>query len=138
MMRPSLFMSLWRPFAGLLLLLGLWVLPGLVRSDDFLDPELAFKLSVKPLDERSLEVRFDIAPGYYMYREQFKAESAEATLAALDIPKGKVKFDETFQKEVEIYRDALVVKVPVEQATGAFKLSWVAKVVLTKACAIRR
>ncbi|PND39906.1 protein-disulfide reductase DsbD [Paucibacter aquatile] len=122
MMRLSSFTSLWRPLAGLLLMLGLWVLPGLVRADDFLDPEQAFKLSVKPLDERSVEVRFDIAPGYYMYREQFKAESAEAKLAALDIPKGKVKFDETFQKEVEIYREALVVKVPVEQATGAFKL----------------
>jgi len=122
MMRLSSFASLWRPFAGMLLLLGLWVLPVLARADDFLDPEQAFKLSVKPLDERSVEVRFDIAPGYYMYREQFKAESAEAKLAALDIPKGKVKFDETFQKEVEIYREALVVKVPVEQAAGAFKL----------------
>ncbi|WIV98723.1 protein-disulfide reductase DsbD [Kinneretia aquatilis] len=122
MMRLSSFPSLWRPFAGLLLMLGLWVLPGLVRADEFLDPEQAFKLSVKPLGERSVEVRFDIAPGYYMYREQFKAESAEAKLATLDIPKGKVKFDETFQKEVEIYREALVVKVPVEQATGAFKL----------------
>lgn len=122
MMRLSSFASLWRPFAGMLLLLGLWVLPVLARADDFLDPEQAFKLSVKPLDERSVEVRFDIAPGYYMYREQFKAESAEAKLAALEIPKGKVKFDETFQKEVEIYREALVVKVPVEQAAGAFKL----------------
>ncbi|MCZ8077523.1 MAG: protein-disulfide reductase DsbD family protein, partial [Paucibacter sp.] len=109
MMRLSSFASLWHPIAGMLLLLGLWVLPGLARADDFLDPEQAFKLSVKPLDERSVEVRFDIAPGYYMYREQFKAESAEAKLAALDIPKGKVKFDETFQKEVEIYREALVV-----------------------------
>lgn len=122
MMRLFSSSSLWRPLAGLLLLLSLVLQPGLARADDFLDPEQAFKLSVKPLDERSVEVRFDIAPGYYMYREQFKAESADAKLGELAIPKGKVKFDETFQKEVEVYREALVVKVAVEQATGPFKL----------------
>jgi thiol:disulfide interchange protein DsbD len=104
----------------LLVLLALWT-P--VRADDFLDPEQAFKLSVKALDERSVEVRFEIAPGYYMYREQFKVEAQAATLGPLEIPKGKTKFDETFQKTVEIYREQLLARVPVEQAEAVFKLT---------------
>ncbi|MDN3923230.1 protein-disulfide reductase DsbD [Roseateles violae] len=104
----------------LLLLATLW-LPA--QADDFLDPEQAFKLSVKPLDDKSVDVTFEIAPGYYMYREQFKAEAQGAMLGAPELPAGKTKFDETFQKTVEIYREQLRVRVPVEQASGAFTLS---------------
>lgn len=96
-------------------------LPAL--ADDFLDPEQAFKLSVKPQGDRAVEVSFEIAPGYYMYREQFKVEAQGATLVRFELPKGKVKFDETFQKEVETYRELLKVAVPVEKADGPFKLS---------------
>lgn len=102
-----------------LLLFTLWT-P--TQADDFLDPEQAFKLTVKPLDERTAEVSFEIAPGYYMYREQFKAEAQGATLGALELPAGKSKFDETFQKTVEVYRERLSVRVPVSQAEGAFTL----------------
>ena len=40
--------------------------------DDLLEPEKAFRMSTRALDERTLEVRFAIAEGYYMYRERFK------------------------------------------------------------------
>ena len=93
------------------------------RADDFLDPEQAFKLSVKPLDAKTVESCFEIASGYYMYRDQFHAEAQGATLGTLAIPAGKTKFDETFQKTVEIYRDRLCMKVPVSQAAGPFKLT---------------
>ena len=36
---------------------------------------------------------------------------------------GKVKFDETFQKNVETHRDMLRIPVPVQQADGAFRLA---------------
>ena len=41
-------------------------------AEDFLEPEKAFSFSARTLDDRTLEVGFDIAPGYYMYREQFR------------------------------------------------------------------
>ncbi|MBT9501629.1 MAG: protein-disulfide reductase DsbD [Burkholderiaceae bacterium] len=92
-------------------------------ADDFLEPEQAFKLAVRALNPTTLEVSYAIAPGYYMYREQFKFEAQGATLSTLDYPKGKVKFDETFQKEVETYRERFVLQVPVTPVGGAFKLS---------------
>jgi thioredoxin:protein disulfide reductase len=91
-------------------------------AEDFLDPEVAFKVSARAVDERTVEVSFAIAPNYYLYREQFKFEARGATLGAPVIPPGKTKFDETFQKNVETHRDTLRIAVPVQQAAGAFQL----------------
>jgi thiol:disulfide interchange protein DsbD len=104
--------------------LGLLFAIGPALADDFLEPEQAFKLQVKALDERTLHVSFEIAPGYYMYREQFKVETQEVgLLGPVDLPKGKVKFDETFQKEVEVYRELLSARVAIGTASAPFRLT---------------
>jgi thiol:disulfide interchange protein DsbD len=92
-------------------------------AEDFLDPEVAFKATARPADDRTVEVVIEIAPGYYLYREQFKFEARGATLGTPAIPTGKVKFDETFQKNVETHRDTLRIPVPVVQANGPFRLA---------------
>ena len=91
-------------------------------ADEFLDPNVAFKLAARAVDERTVEVTFTVAPGYYLYREQFKFIANGATLGTPDIPKGKVKFDETFQKNVETHRDLVRITVPVQQAEPKFQL----------------
>jgi thioredoxin:protein disulfide reductase len=96
-------------------------------ADEFLDPEQAFRLSARALDAQRIEVRFDIEPGYYLYRERLNAEvepTAAVKVAALEIPKGKVKYDETFQKDVEYFRGALTMVLRLQEApAGPFKLS---------------
>ena len=89
------------------------------RADDFLDPEQAFKVDVQLTGDREFQLNFTIAPGYYMYRDQFKLEPAGATLGDIAWPTPKRKFDETFQKEVETYRDRLSIKVPVTALPAA-------------------
>jgi thiol:disulfide interchange protein DsbD len=91
-------------------------------EDDFLDPEVAFKLAARTLDERNVELSFTVAPGYYLYREQFKFSANGATLGTPTLPPGKTKFDETFQKTVETYRDVVRIVVPVEKAPAQFRL----------------
>ena len=91
-------------------------------EDEFLPPEQAFRFSAKPHDAKSVEVAFAIAPGYYLYREQFKFAANGATLGAPVIPPGKVKYDVTFEKDVETYRNAITILVPVEQAGAEFRL----------------
>jgi thioredoxin:protein disulfide reductase len=91
-------------------------------ADEFLDPNVAFKLAARAVDERTVEVTFTVAPTYYLYREQFKFVAIGATLGTPDIPKGKVKFDETFQKNVETHRDVVRITVPVTQAAPKFQL----------------
>ncbi len=91
-------------------------------ADEFLDPNVAFKLAARAADDRTVEITFTVAPGYYLYREQFKFVATGATLGTPDIPKGKVKFDETFQKNLETHRDVVRVSVPVQQAEPRFQL----------------
>lgn len=93
-------------------------------ADDFLDPSVAFKFSASE-SPGQVDVRFKIANGYYMYRERFAfaVKSGQATLGEPQFPAGHVKFDQTFQKNVETYRDEVVVHVPVKQAAGPFELA---------------
>jgi thiol:disulfide interchange protein DsbD len=113
--------------SGLALLLAfLAILAGLVApaahaEEDYLEPEAAFRFSSRMLDQKTIEVSYQIADGYYMYRERFAFRAEGATLGEPVIPTGKVKFDETFQKDVETYRKLVVITLPVE-AAGRFRL----------------
>lgn len=99
------------------------LLPVVTHADaEYLAPEKAFRLAARMADAKTVEVTFAIAKGYYLYREQFAFKAAGAQTGAPVIPAGKVKFDDTFQKDVETYRDAVTVRVPV-QAAGPFTLS---------------
>jgi thiol:disulfide interchange protein DsbD len=91
-------------------------------ADDFLEPDAAFKFSARMLDPQTVAVTYDIADGYYMYREHFKFAASGARLGEPNFPPGKVKFDDTFQKNVETYRHAVTITIPVE-AGGQFTLS---------------
>jgi thiol:disulfide interchange protein DsbD len=91
-------------------------------ADDYLEPDKAFQFSARMSDPHTIAVSYVIADGYYMYRERFKFSAVGATLGEAKIPAGKVKFDETFQKNVETYRHAITITIPV-QANGAFTLN---------------
>ena len=91
-------------------------------ADDFLDPAIAFRFEARMADPQTLEVRYQIAEGYYMYRERFAFRAAGAKLGTPEIPPGKVKYDETFQKDVETYKGDLVIRIPVE-GSGPFTLT---------------
>ena len=123
---PFIARSVRRPWARALLatlaLVGHAAWQPALAADDFLEPDKAFQFSARQLDAKTVEVTFDIAPGYYLYREQFKFAAEGATLGAVVIPPGKVKFDQTFQKNVETYRDAIKISVPVQSAAGDFRL----------------
>jgi thiol:disulfide interchange protein DsbD len=95
---------------------------GARADDDFLPPEQAFQFSARMADPHTVVVSYAIADGYYMYRERFKFSAAGATLGELRIPPGKVKFDETFQKDVETYHKGVEIRIPVE-GNGPFTLT---------------
>ena len=84
-----------------------------------LPPEQAFRFSARALNDQTLEARFVIADGYYLYRDKFKfAVTAEgAVLGAPELPAGKVKTDQFFGT-VETYRGTIVVRLPLSGATA--------------------
>ncbi|MGH6690841.1 MAG: protein-disulfide reductase DsbD, partial [Gammaproteobacteria bacterium] len=84
---------------------------------DLLEPDQAFRFSARLADARSIEVRYEIAPGYYLYRDkfQFTLAPAGATAGAPRLPPGKKHRDEFFG-EVETYRGSLRIALPFELA----------------------
>ena len=113
--------SIGRLAAGLAVVFACLAAPFSHAADDFLEPETAFKFSARMLDPKTAEVTYKIADGYYMYRERLAVKADGAVLGEVIIPPGKVKFDETFQKDVETYRKSVVITVPVD-ASGNFTL----------------
>lgn len=102
-----------------LLFCFLWVASTLAGGADLLRPEEAFKASAHALDGQTIEVRFEIAEGYYLYRDKFRF-SVEAD-APNDVrlgqgifPKGETIADETFG-DVEVYYREVSIRLPVER-----------------------
>jgi thiol:disulfide interchange protein DsbD len=101
------------------LVLVLAVAPSLFAADEPLEPEQAYRFSARALDANTVEARWQIENGYYMYRDKFKfnAEPATVKLGEPKFPAGKIKDDEFFGK-VETYRSEVKILIPVE-ANGA-------------------
>jgi thiol:disulfide interchange protein DsbD len=96
---------------------GAFALFPVAHADEFLDPEVAFKFSARALDAKTLEARWQIADGYYMYRDKFKFELAGGTVGAPKLPPGKLKDDENFGR-VETYRKDVRIALPIERTPG--------------------
>jgi len=98
-----------------------FVAAGTAVAQDVLEPEKAFRFSARALDERTIEVRYRIEKGYYLYRDKFRfaAEPTAVKLGPADFPPGKIHQDEFFGR-VETYRGNLAIRIPVE--VGADKL----------------
>ncbi len=90
-------------------------------SDDLLPPEKAFRFSADWSESGAIEIRYAIADGYYLYRDRFKFridEPAGASAGLAELPRGVRKKDQFFG-EVETYRKAVSIRLPVTLPAGA-------------------
>ena len=87
---------------------------GVAEKDEpFLDPEAAFVVSGMASPEEA-RVRWDIAPGYYLYRERFAfapARGEEFRIGVVELPAGERKHDAYFG-EMEVYYREVEAKLP--------------------------
>lgn len=98
---------------------------ALAHAEEFLDPAVAFQPAVRAVDGRTLEISYEIAQGYYLYRDKFRfvADGDEARLGEPVFPKGKEKDDDNFG-QVEVYYKTVAIRVPVERnASGPLALT---------------
>lgn len=103
-------------FNGWLALGLIFWLPAAIQAadiDDLLKPEQAFVLTVTPSDSKTLIAEWDIAEGYYLYRERFRFESATPgiQLGEPHFPAGQPKQDEFFGL-METYRQRVAITLP--------------------------
>jgi len=99
----------------ILALLSSQVLPAQV----FLPPEKAFKVEANWLEKSNqIEIEFLPSKGYYIYQEslKFEAGSELGKLGSIKptLPIGIEKFDETFQKKMQVYKQPFMVLIEVK------------------------
>ena len=85
-----------------LALLSLLLASPLMAQDEFLDPEVAFVLSVTQGADAA-ELHWDIAPGYKNYRDKFIIETPGVVTADVAMPPAEIHFDENFGEDMAIY-----------------------------------
>ncbi len=112
-------------------------LKGLVGGKrEFLEPDRAFVFSAGAKDASTLAARWEVAEGYYLYRDKltFKVEGQGVELGVVTVPPGEMKDDEYFGK-VEIMHGSFAVDLPLVVAAGAPTPAEVALTVGYQGCA---
>lgn len=124
------------------LLLMLFMVSGKVSAAEYLPPEQAFPFQATIVNQSgakaTIQVEFKIAPGYYMYRDEFaftvvSPDGRVTQNGGVKMPPAQVKFDENFGKDVAYYHNTLRLNVPIQSAgegEAAFKI-----VVASRGCA---
>ena len=121
---PSILRHCLALLAVMLLLLG-WQSAARAQAE-FLEPEKAFVFSAQMASPDTLELHYRVAPGYYMYRERFGIAITPAdatTLGQAVYPKGEVKYDPTFEKDMEVFHEDVTIRVPVGAGGQPFTLT---------------
>ncbi len=94
-------------------LLSLFVQSLLAEQRTFLPPEQAFKVSAAAGAADRVDLSFDIAQGYHLYRDkfQFQSQTQGVELGQVQLPAGVIDHDQVFG-DLEVYRGGIL-KVPV-------------------------
>ena len=89
-----------------------------IGGSEFLPVDQAFSPVLIPVDGNNVEVTWRVTDGYYLYKEKIsvRALSDDVQLGKLDLPKGKLKYDEFFG-ESEVYFDDVFAPLPIARAT---------------------
>ncbi len=91
-----------------------------VPEPELLEPDKAFALSTRVLDAQTLEARWKIADGYYMYRDKFRFEPMDNTVVLRTpvFPAAEFKDDPLFGT-VATYTGGVRVQLPLVRRTQA-------------------
>ncbi|GLS83328.1 protein-disulfide reductase DsbD [Paraferrimonas haliotis] len=68
-----------------------------------------------------LTVSFDIADGYYLYRDKLQFSASDADIGEAALPEGKMHHDEYFGEQ-EVYYNQVSFQIPIQQAGSAAEL----------------
>ena len=91
-----------------------------LTDEELLPPDQAFRISAKAVTSDQLEISWEIAEGYYLYRNkmQFKSKTEQIHTVTPVFPAGETKHDENFG-DVVIYRNNLRIPVSLAAANEA-------------------
>ncbi|MEN8177496.1 MAG: protein-disulfide reductase DsbD [Pseudomonadota bacterium] len=89
-------------------------------EDDLLMPDQAFQIKGRADGPDHLIVEWQVADGYYMYRDKirFESDALGIELGEPSLPEAKIKHDEFFG-DVAIYRNAVTARIPIQRSQGS-------------------
>jgi len=93
-------------------------------EDEFLPVEQAYQLTPS-IESETVRFSWVAAEGYYLYRHQFslQAKTLDDTFeVALSIPDGLKKYDEIFEKELEVYYHSVELSAALPEVDGPYEL----------------
>ena len=82
-------------------------------EEEFLPPDVAFKLNLVVVDASNLSANFKVVPGYYVYKQSVKFVMEDAVtgkIDAIELPTGDIKDDPNFGKQ-EVYHHDFVANI---------------------------
>ena len=85
-----------------------------VAQDELLEPDKAYAFSAKVEDSETVTAQWNVAKGYYLYRNKisFSSDTPGVAIGNYELPKGKTKQDEFFG-EIEVYQKKIAIAVPI-------------------------
>ena len=87
-------------------------------EEEFLPPDVAFKLDLVAVDATNVSANFKIVPGYYLYKQRIKfmiKDAATGEIDAIELPTGEIKDDQNFGKQ-EVYHHDFVANIKLSSA----------------------
>ncbi len=107
----------------IVLLVNCWMslsYAGPFGDDDLLPADKAFIYQSSVENGDRIQASWDIAEGYYLYRDKFQFISTTKGIELGEpvFPPGKIKHDEFFG-EIEVYRNRVVAEIPIIRQDGA-------------------
>ena len=95
------------------------LLDGGFEQPEFLPPEEAFPITVSVVNGNTLEARYDVVDGYYLYRDKITfSASGDARIGGFDLPAGEEKNDEFFGLS-EVYKHSFSVPITLQRTDPA-------------------
>lgn len=95
------------------ILLGLWVLAGYAAEDQPLSSDKAFALAVELKTADQLAIKWQIAPGYYLYADRITITSDGRSVEDLHFPKSTTKTN-SLGEAYQVYLGDLALLVPIK------------------------
>lgn len=87
------------------------------QTPQLLPKEKAFQLEAPIISDKHITLRWNIAPGYYLYRHGFKIlHNNNAPIPKLHLPKGQDKYDD-YLGHFQVYENYVIATFPTTMIT---------------------
>ena len=83
-----------------------------LEEEEFLSPDIAFKLDIAQKDANNLSAKFKVVEGYYLYKQRITFKDSASKVLTATLPAGDIKDDPNFGKQ-EVYHHDFEANIPI-------------------------